>query len=225
LARFRAENAECLGCHETNTPLMVQDYLDSAKAAAGLKCESCHADNPAVAAGLEGHRFLPRPETCGACHPKQYEGHRANRHSIAYIRMLECGRYDDFPTEYAEGSGYHFTEEDVQQLRELMGSTGQTEPADAVVMSVQMCGQCHNVENRCDSCHFRHRFSPEEARNPMSCATCHMGPDHPQIEMYQHSKHGSRFDVYGDLETVPVCVDCHMPYNSQMLGQKTDQDG
>jgi hydroxylamine dehydrogenase len=88
-----------------------------------------------------------------------------------------------------------------------------------------MCGQCHNVENRCDSCHFRHRFSPSEARDPMACATCHMGPDHPHIEMYQHSKHGSRFEVYGDTETVPVCVDCHMPYNDQMLGKRKGADG
>jgi hypothetical protein len=52
-----------------------------------------------------------------------------------------------------------------------------------------------------------------------------MGPDHPQIEMYQHSKHGARYDTYGDTETVPVCVDCHMPYNSQMLGKKVAENG
>jgi hydroxylamine dehydrogenase len=224
-ARFEAENAECLSCHENASPTMVQDYRFSQKAKAGVKCESCHSDNPDISVGQEGHRSLPTPETCGACHPNQYQGHRENRHSLSYIRMLECGRFDDFPKEFRVGSGYHFTEEDVAQLSELMDTAGQTEPADAVVMSVQMCGQCHNVENRCDSCHFRHRFSPEEARNPMACATCHMGPDHPQIEMYQHSKHGSRFDVYGDSETVPVCVDCHMPYNDQMLGTRAAADG
>ena len=220
-AKFRDDNAECLACHENSNPWMVQDYMLSDKAKAGVKCEACHAENEDVPIGQEGHRLLPRPETCGACHPNQYEGHRANRHSIAYIRMLECGRYDDFPKEYGVGSGYHFTQEDVEQIQEFMASAGHREPADAVAFSVEMCGQCHNVENRCDSCHFRHRFSPAEARSPMACATCHMGPDHPHIEMYQHSKHGARFEVYGDTETVPVCVDCHMPYNSQMLGKKT----
>ena len=59
----------------------------------------------------------------------------------------------------------------------------------------------------------------------MACATCHMGPDHPHIEMYQHSKHGARFEVYGDTQTVPTCVDCHLPYNTQMLGKKVAEDG
>lgn len=224
-AAFRQTNADCLVCHETLDPIMMQDFMLSNKAKANIPCTACHEDNPDIADGNEGHRSLPTPETCGACHPHQYEGHRANRHSVSYIRMLECGRYDDFPAEYGPGSGYHFTEQDVEQIREFMDSTGQTEPADAVAQSVQMCGQCHNVENRCDSCHFRHRFSTLEARDPYACATCHMGPDHPHIEIYEHSKHGSRFQAYGDTQTVPVCVDCHMPFNRQMLGKKVADDG
>ena len=220
-ALFREVNGECLACHEATDPIMMQDFMLSKKAKIGLSCTVCHEENPDVAVGQEAHRLLPNPETCGACHPNQYEGHRANRHSIAYIRMLECGRYDDFPKEYGEGSGYHFTEEDVAQLQDFHASAGHLESANAVAFSVEMCGQCHTVENRCDSCHFRHRFSPDEARDPMACATCHMGPDHPQIEMYQHSKHGSRFAVYGDTASVPVCVDCHMPFSTQMLGKKT----
>ena len=224
LAKFEEDNAECLACHDNpamGTPRMIEDFKFSKMAKMGIKCVDCHEENPDIANGQEGHRFLPTPETCGSCHRNQYVGHRANRHSIGYVRMLECGRYDDFPKEYGDGSGYHFTEEDVEQIQEFRASAGHLEAADAVVFSVEMCGQCHNIENRCDSCHFRHRFSPGEARDPMACATCHMGPDHPQIEMYQHSKHGARFAVYGDTDTVPVCVDCHMPYNTQMLGKKT----
>ncbi|MCP4246900.1 MAG: hypothetical protein GY778_07610 [bacterium] len=224
LAKFEEDNAECLVCHDNpdmGNPRMIEDFKFSRKAKKGVKCVDCHAENEGVAAGNEGHRLLPTPETCGACHPNQYKGHRQNRHSIAYIRMLECGRFDDFPKEYGAGSGYHVTDEDVEQIAEFHASAGHLAPADEVAFSVQMCGQCHVVENRCDSCHFRHRFAPEEARDPMACATCHMGPDHPQIEMYQHSKHGARFEVYGDTGTVPVCVDCHMPYNTQMLGKKT----
>ncbi|NOZ00562.1 MAG: hypothetical protein GXP54_01560 [Deltaproteobacteria bacterium] len=224
-AQFNADNAACLVCHEGANPGMVKDFKLSQMAKEGVKCEDCHADNPDQPTGTEAHRLYPTPETCGACHPNQYEGHRANRHSIALIRQMECGRFDDFPQEFKVGSGFHFTQEDVDQLSELMNLESQGAPADASPMSVQMCGQCHYVENRCDSCHFRHRFSPDEARHPGACATCHMGPDHPHIEMYEHSKHGIRFDIYGDTDTVPVCVDCHMPYNDQMLGKKTAPDG
>ena len=31
------------------------------------------------------------------------------------------------------------------------------------------------------------------ARQPEVCGKCHMGPDHPQIEIYVESKHGIAF--------------------------------
>ena len=42
----------------------------------------------------------------------------------------------------------------------------------------------------CSACHTRHRFSRAQAREPQTCGKCHLGPDHPQIEIYQESKHG-----------------------------------
>ena len=74
------------------------------------------------------------------------------------------------------------------------------------------CGGCHKVGIKseeeiaasesqagstfghaaCDSCHTRHTFSVAEAREPEACASCHMGFDHPQWEMYSTSKHGIR---------------------------------
>jgi hypothetical protein len=90
-----------------------------------------------------------------------------------------------------------------------------------------MCEQCHNIgithtdgsQGKCDSCHTRHSFSVEEARKPESCGTCHMGPDHPQIEAYLSSKHGVMYSLEQDTWnwsdpttfTAPVCVTCHMP--------------
>lgn len=73
------------------------------------------------------------------------------------------------------------------------------------------CGQCHNVQQKCDSCHTRHRFNVREARKPIACGTCHMGPDHAQLEMYKTSKHGAIYATEGDTGRAPVCVTCHMP--------------
>ena len=42
----------------------------------------------------------------------------------------------------------------------------------------------------CTACHGRHRFSKAQARTPDTCGKCHVGPDHPQIEVYNESKHG-----------------------------------
>jgi hypothetical protein len=36
----------------------------------------------------------------------------------------------------------------------------------------------------CSACHSRHDFSPRRARQPESCGKCHMGPDHPQKEIF-----------------------------------------
>ncbi len=74
----------------------------------------------------------------------------------------------------------------------------------------------------CSSCHTRHLFSKAEARKPETCGQCHLGPDHPQIEIYEESKHGNIFfanaesynmeaDDWGtDDITAPTCALCHM---------------
>ena len=49
----------------------------------------------------------------------------------------------------------------------------------------------------CTACHSRHDFSPRRARRPENCGKCHLGPDHPQKEIYEESKHGI---AYRDLK-------------------------
>jgi len=79
-------------------------------------------------------------------------------------------------------------------------------------------------EGSCSACHSRHKFSVEQARNPENCGKCHMGPDHPQIEIYEESKHGIAFHankhkmnldnekwILGeDYDAAPTCATCHM---------------
>ena len=48
----------------------------------------------------------------------------------------------------------------------------------------------------CSACHSRHDFSARRARQPENCGKCHLGPDHPQKEIYEESKHGV---AYRDL--------------------------
>jgi len=50
----------------------------------------------------------------------------------------------------------------------------------------------------CSSCHTRHKFSLSEARKPEACGQCHLGPDHPQIEIFEESKHGAIYHAEGD---------------------------
>jgi hydroxylamine dehydrogenase len=94
------------------------------------------------------------------------------------------------------------------------------------------CENCHSIGlpaadgsvGRCQKCHLRHEFSLAQARKPETCNNCHIGPDHPQWEIYQESPHGILYTTQGsnwnwnaaagnltvsDLPA-PSCAVCHM---------------
>ncbi len=89
----------------------------------------------------------------------------------------------------------------------------------------------------CSACHSRHDFSPRRARQPENCGKCHLGPDHPQKEIYEESKHGVAFRdlmdemnldakpwVLGkDYTAAPTCATCHMCANIRN-GRKITHD-
>ena len=91
----------------------------------------------------------------------------------------------------------------------------------------------------CSACHSRHDFSPRRARQPENCGKCHLGPDHPQKEIYEESKHGVAFRdlkdkmnldahhwVLGeDYTQAPTCATCHMSGHSRNGGKITHDPG
>jgi hypothetical protein len=91
----------------------------------------------------------------------------------------------------------------------------------------------------CSACHSRHDFSPRRARQPENCGKCHLGPDHPQKEIYEESKHGVAFRdlhqhmkldgatwVLGtDYSQAPTCATCHMSGHSKNGGKITHDPG
>jgi hypothetical protein len=76
----------------------------------------------------------------------------------------------------------------------------------------------------CAACHSRHSFDAALARQPENCGKCHLGPDHPQKEIYEESKHGIAYYankdrmnlsspswIVGiDYSAAPTCATCHM---------------
>jgi hydroxylamine dehydrogenase len=91
----------------------------------------------------------------------------------------------------------------------------------------------------CSACHSRHDFSPRRARQPENCGKCHLGPDHPQEEIYEESKHGVAYRdlrehmnldakewVLGkDYSQAPTCATCHMSANTRNGGKVTHDPG
>ena len=63
----------------------------------------------------------------------------------------------------------------------------------------------------CVVCHTRHSFSIAEARKPAACALCHFGPDHPDIEIFNNSKHGQIYNSEGDTWNYTSAPDAWEP--------------
>lgn len=88
----------------------------------------------------------------------------------------------------------------------------------------------------CSACHSRHDFAPRRARQPENCGKCHLGPDHPQKEIFEESKHGiayrdqrdkmnldaKKWVVGEDYSAAPTCATCHMSAN--LNGGKVTHD-
>ncbi len=91
----------------------------------------------------------------------------------------------------------------------------------------------------CSACHSRHDFSPRRARQPENCGKCHLGPDHPQKEIFEESKHGVAYRdlkdhmaldgaswVLGeDYSQAPTCATCHLSGHSRNGGRVTHDPG
>ena len=91
----------------------------------------------------------------------------------------------------------------------------------------------------CSACHSRHDFSPRRARQPENCGKCHLGPDHPQKEIFEASKHGVAYrDLKDEMELdgetwvlgqdyshAPTCATCHVSGHSRNGGKITHDPG
>lgn len=220
---------ECVVCHRRTTPGIVAQYGHSTMAAAEVACRDCHevkADYPGAVEHEETY-VLAQPTTakCRSCHATEVAQFRQSRHGLpAYVayagtrdlapELLE--QYEAIP----EGG---FAPDKMRNA--LYAKEG---PA----VTRFACEGCHDVGKpqadgsvgQCAKCHLRHAFSLEQARKPETCNHCHIGPDHPQWEIYQESPHGIAYATGGERWhweaepgtltatdfTAATCAICHM---------------
>ncbi|NOZ55741.1 MAG: cytochrome C [Calditrichaeota bacterium] len=197
-----AENA-CVTCHAKQdvTPIQVKDWQASKHAANGVTCDVCHGTAHTSAQDVD-KVSLPTPDVCAQCHEDKVAEFKRGKHALAWISMNAMPATHYQPMELIEG----------QKGCGSCHGIGLKSPEDIKKLEAQ--GIKHGVAS-CDACHTRHTFSAEEARQPEACATCHMGFDHPQWEMYSTSKHGIRYElkrkgVLPETAAAPKCQTCHM---------------
>jgi hypothetical protein len=230
----------CIECHSKNAPGMVADWADSRHAHANITCIDCHAAGPADSDISKKHLAWEKtavsavvsPKDCSRCHPTEAAEYDKSKHA----RTLEIvWQIDPWLRE-----GLNNTIERVTGCEHCHGSVvkvtdGQLDPQTWPNVGV---GRINPDGSRgsCSSCHTRHKFSLAEARKPEACGQCHLGPDHPQVEIYDESKHGAIYHAEGHTWNwgaapgawapgvdyrAPTCSVCHM---SQVGGVRGTHD-
>ena len=219
---------ECVVCHRDTTPGIVVQYGHSSMAAAEVTCQDCHEVDPDYAGSVEHEDTYvlsqPTPAMCESCHTQEVAQFSQSRHGLpAYVAFAGTGeltpellgKYEGIPE---GGAGPN-------KMRNALFAL---EGPDVTRFA---CEACHNIgkpnpdgsAGDCTKCHLRHEFSLTQARKPETCNYCHIGPDHPQWEIYQESPHGIAYATGGEAWgweaeagtltvedfPAPTCATCH----------------
>lgn len=225
----------------------------AAEAALGKKCLTCHGpdDQPGIYAEWKGSSHAVNNVDCYDCHKAKQGEKGAFEHKGAFIHVVvtpkDCATCHKTEVEQQQRSHHAKAGNILASVDNLLGEViGGPAAVNAG------CKQCHgstvevdangkptpqtwpntgigrkNIDGTlgsCSACHARHSFSSAQARTPDTCGKCHIGPDHPQLEIYNESKHGilyranvdkmnlnSKSWVAGvDYTAAPTCATCHM---------------
>ncbi len=221
-----AQTQACLACHGPMvTQAITEQWQGSAHARKGVGCYECHQAAKDSPTGFDHHGFhisvLVSPKDCGRCHAKETQEFEASHHAKAGDIL---GSLDNVLGEVIEGvpaANSGCIQCHGSRVKPLPGGK-----FDAATWPNTGIGRINPDGSRgsCSACHSRHSFSAAIAREPENCGKCHLGPDHPQAEIYAESKHGiayranigkmnlnSKHWVLGkDYSAAPTCATCHM---------------
>ncbi|MHC4597963.1 MAG: multiheme c-type cytochrome [Planctomycetota bacterium] len=232
------EKDACVECHEKDNPGLVHQWRESVHFQEEVTCLDCHGADKEEPDAFEHYdetiAVIVTPKDCAECHEDEAEQFMNSKHSKGG-RIL--GSLDNFLAEVVEGTRTLKTKafpEGVSPAAalgcwECHGSEvkvvgeGKLDPATWPNTGIGRINP-DGSEGSCTACHSRHLFSLKVARSPDACGKCHMGPDHPQLEIYNESKHGIAFRanidkmnlgkaewVLGvDYSAAPTCATCHM---------------
>jgi len=194
---------ECVTCHREESPGIVYQFGHSTMAAAEVSCHDCHEVDKDYPGSVlhEGAFVLTQPTSlkCQRCHEQEVGQYLQSRHALpAYVayagaQILSAAQLEEYRS-IPEGS---FAPDKSRNALYTLEGEDVTHFA---------CESCHDVgqpaldgsTGQCEKCHLRHQFSLEQARKPETCNYCHIGPDHPQWEIYQESPHGIAYATGGD---------------------------
>lgn len=223
------ESMACVSCHgkEDLGKGIVEQWKGSRHFANGVGCFECHQADPKDADAFEHYgqtiATIVSPLDCKNCHEVEASQFEQSRHS----RGAEfIGSLDNVLGEIVEGAAAA-----ISGCQQCHGSTvtmvakGKIDPTSWPNTGIGRINP-DGSQGSCSACHSRHSFSKAQARQPQPCGKCHIGPDHPQLEIYNESKHGIKFSTLQDIKEMnlnsdswvvgkdysaaPTCATCHM---------------
>ncbi len=220
-----SDSKRCLECHTKKTPGIVSSWNGSGHSEAGVGCAECHLADEGDVDGFEHFdafvATIVSPTDCAECHALETDQFINSHHAKAGEVL---GSLDNFLGEVVEGpsasvSGCQQCHGSYVKVADDGKLTADTWP-NFGIGRVNPDGSTGS----CAACHSRHDFSLAQARSPETCGRCHLGPDHPQMEIYEESKHNiayrSHLDemnmdssswVLGrDYTAAPTCATCHV---------------
>jgi len=217
----------CMTCHKEVSSGLYKQWYNSAHAVHKVTCIDCHgaAATDKDAFQHEGALIatMVTPADCGVCHAREAEEVGNSYHATAG-EILESN--DAYMAHVVAGEPVA-----IIGCESCHGAKVKIDPASPNMLSAKSWPNSGigrlNVDGSkgsCNACHTRHVFSKAQARQPESCSKCHLGPDHPQKEVYEESKHGNTYYtnvdkmnldsdswVVGlDYSVAPTCATCHM---------------
>ncbi len=221
----------CIECHMKESPGIVAEWKKSTHANEKVDCLDCHKAKEGVKGVVQheknkaGKPFfvmtVVSPRTCATCHDKEVKQQQGSHHAKAgqILASLDNIMGEVIGGPAAVNAGCRQCHGAEVKTDESGEATYETWPNTGI-------GRLNTDGSRgsCSACHARHSFSAAQARQPETCGKCHLGPDHPQIEVYNESKHGIMYNakkdemnlkskkwVVGvDYTAAPTCATCHM---------------
>ncbi len=252
---FRLERAmppqavACIECHKRESPGIYGDWAASRHAAAGVTCLDCHQADPADKDIAQDHykqyergdqpfgkaeykmpvAGVVTPKDCSRCHPDEAAQYARSKHAntIEIIWKIDPWLNKGMNSDAERKVGCFACHGTVLKTTKEGKLDSETWP-NVGVGRVNLDGSLGS----CTSCHTRHRFATSEARKPEACGQCHLGPDHPQIEIFEESKHGAIYHGFKDEYNwnaapgtwtagtdyrAPTCAACHMSGSGKVL--------
>jgi len=215
----------CVSCHTKESPGIVAQWRSSKHFGAGIDCLACHGAEKSDADAFEHHdatiAIIVSPKDCSTCHEKEFAEQKGSHHAKAGEIL---GSLDNLLGEVV--GGVPAVDAGCRQCHGSLveiGADGRPTPETWPNTGMGRINPDGSAGS-CSACHARHEFSVAQARQPEACGKCHLGPDHPQIEVWEESKHGvlyranresmnldhAEWRAGQDYFSGPTCASCHM---------------